>query len=342
MSYFSEHKRGFWGTVIFHGIILLLLIIFGFITPLPLPEEEGILVNFGNTNQGRGLREPAPRKQTPPPVAKEKKQVEVKKETTPPPPPKSKPAPPKPAKQEVMTQDFEKTAAIESAKKKKREEERKRKEELDRKRKIEEQQRQERLEKERQEELERQRLAEIERKRQEELERQRKAEEERKRQEEAERLRKEQEQKRISEINNRAANAFGSGGAGTIDSKSTGQGVTYPGGNQGNPNGSANSNNYGNGGGAGNGVSFNLSGRSALSLPKPYYPGNEEGIVVVKVTVNKYGKVTNAEPGARGSTTYNAQLVAAAKQAALKAKFNLDENAPAFQQGTITYRFVLD
>jgi hypothetical protein len=35
-------------------------------------------------------------------------------------------------------------------------------------------------------------------------------------------------------------------------------------------------------------------------------------------------------------------LYEAAKQAALKAKFNADDNAPAFQQGTITYRFVLD
>jgi hypothetical protein len=31
-----------------------------------------------------------------------------------------------------------------------------------------------------------------------------------------------------------------------------------------------------------------------------------------------------------------------AKQAALKAKFNADNNAPAYQQGTISYRFVLD
>ncbi len=339
MSYFSKHNKGFWGTIVFHGIILILLLILGFITPLPLPEEEGILVNFGNSKQGRGLREPAPRKQTPPPPVVQKKKSEPKITTPPPPPPEA--APKQKAKEEVMTQDFEKTVAIESAKKKK-EEDRKRKEELDRKRKIEEQQRQERLVRDRQAEIERQRLAEIERQKQAELERERKAEEERQRIAEEARIKREQEQKKISEINNRAANAFGSSGAGTADSKSTSQGVSFPGGNQGNPNGSANSNNYGDGGGAGNGKSFSLSGRSALSLPDPDYPGNEEGIVVVKITVNKYGKVTAAEPGARGSTTYNSQLVAAAKQAALKAKFNLDEKAPAFQQGTITYRFVLD
>jgi TonB family protein len=85
-----------------------------------------------------------------------------------------------------------------------------------------------------------------------------------------------------------------------------------------------------------------LSGRSALSLPKPAYPGNEEGIVVVSVTVDKYGKVTNAEAGVQGTNTYNTALIKAAKEAALKARFNADPNAAAFQKGTITYRFVLD
>jgi TonB family protein len=77
-------------------------------------------------------------------------------------------------------------------------------------------------------------------------------------------------------------------------------------------------------------------------LPKPNYPGNEEGIVVVQVTVDKNGTVTKAEPGVRGSNTANPELIAAAKKAALSAKFNTDNNAPAFQVGTITYRFVLD
>ena len=332
MSYFSEHKRGFIGTIVVHGVVLILLLLFGFFTPLPLPGEEGILVNFGNSNQGRGSREPAPsRKVTPPVVRQEKKKVTPAPAT----PPKPKPQAPKPeAKQEVMTQDYEETVAIESAKKKK-EEELKQQQELEQKRKIEEQRKKEELEAQRKAEVERQRLAEIERQKQaEEAERQRKAE--------AERQRLEAEQQKIAEINSRASNAFGSGGAGDDASKSTGEGVSFPGGNQGSPNGSANSSNYGDGGGDGKGISYSLAGRSAQSLPKPYYPGNEEGIVVVQVTVDKYGKVTSADPGARGSTTYNAQLLAAAKKAALKARFNVDETAPAFQKGTITYHFVLE
>lgn len=334
MSYFEKHKKGFIGTIVVHTIVLILLLLFGFFTPLPLPGEEGILVNFGNSSQGAGPREPAPSRKTPAPVVKEEKKTVTPPATTPTPPPPAAKQPE--AKKELLTQDYEKTVALEAAKKKKEAEE-KRQQEQENKRKQEE------LDKQRQKELEAQRQAELERQRKEELERKRLAEEaERKRKEEEERKRIEAEQQKIAEINSRVSNAFGAGGAGSSDSKSTGEGVTFPGGNQGSPNGSANSTNYGEGGGQGNGISFSLAGRSAKSLPKPTYPGNEEGVVVVQVTVDKYGKVTTAEPGARGSTTYNAQLLNAAKQAALKAKFNLDESAPAFQQGTITYRFVLD
>jgi TonB family protein len=77
-------------------------------------------------------------------------------------------------------------------------------------------------------------------------------------------------------------------------------------------------------------------------LPKPQYPGNEEGVVVVKVTVDKMGVVKNAEAGVRGSNTTDADLISAAKKAALQARFNVDDKAPEFQIGSITYRFRLD
>lgn len=79
-----------------------------------------------------------------------------------------------------------------------------------------------------------------------------------------------------------------------------------------------------------------------MSLPRPKFPGDDEGTVVVKITVDKNGRVTSAEPGARGTTIMNQKFWNEAKQAALKAKFNTSESAPAFQQGTISYRFVLD
>ena len=351
MEYYREHKKGLVGTIVFHVIVLILLILLGFFTPLPLPGEEGILVNFGTSDNGFGEREPSPaRKQQPAPA-----QPEEKKETPPPatqqpattPPPKPEP---EPAEEVAMTQDFEETAAIDAAEKKKKEEERIRQEQ------IEEEQRQKRLEDERLRKIEEERLQKI-KEEQDRIAREKAAEEarleaERKAAEEA-RLEAErkaaEEQRRISEINSRAQGAFsksgsGSGGEGNSDGKS--QGATFPGGNQGVPTGDPNAGNYGQGGSgsgdSGSGVSFSLSGRSATNLAKPRYPGNDAGVVVVKVTVDKYGKVTSAEPGARGTTIMNQAFWAEAKSAALKTKFNSDDNAPAFQQGTITYRFVLD
>jgi len=325
MEYYKEHKKGIIGTIVFHTILLLILIFLGFFTPLPLPGEEGILVNFGTDDTGFGEREPAPAKRNPEPVQPvvEQEEITPPPATTPPPTPQ-----PEVAEEEAMTQDYEETAAIEAAKKKKREEDERRQKQLD-------EERRKQQEIDRQQRLERERIA------REEAARIAKAE--------AERKAREEEQRRINEINNRAEGAFGnnnSGSGGKGDGNNSSQGTTFPGGNQGTPTGDPNAGTYGPGGSgsgdSGSGVSYSLSGRSAKSLPKPKYPGNDEGIVVVKVTVDKYGKVTQADPGARGTTIANRQFWNEAKQAALRAKFNVDENAPAFQQGTISYRFTLD
>jgi flagellar biosynthesis GTPase FlhF len=325
MEYIREHKKGIIGTAIFHIIVLILLFILGFFTPLPLPGEEGILVNFGTSDDGFGSVEPSPAKSNQAPVQQQEKEV------PPPPaastPPKQQPQP-APAKEVAMTQDYEETAAIDAAENKKRIEEQKQKDLL------EEQQRQ---------------ALEAERLREAEAERIRKADAEKKAREEAERKAREEEQRKINEINSRTQGAFsstneGSGGKGTGTGQS--QGATFPGGNQGVPTGDNNSSNYGPGGSGngsqGSGISFSLSGRSASSLPKPNYPGDDAGTVVVKVTVDKFGNVTAAESGARGTTIMNKRFWEEARQAALKAKFNADNDAPAYQQGTISYRFVLD
>lgn len=319
MNYWSEHKNGIVGTLITHAVILALLLFFGFFTPLPLPGEEGILVNFGDTETGLGSEEPAPSESAP-----VQDQEEKHKETQTAPPPPQKKVAPKVVKEALLTQDLEKTAAMESAKKKKEAEKAK---DLEQEKIL--------KEKKKQEELEKKKVADAERIRQAEIARQKKEEEQKLAIAAA-------EQRKVGEINNRAKNAFGGSGKGTSDSKSTSQGVTYGAGNQGSPGGTANAEKYGPGGGVGNGVSYSLDGRSAQSLPKPNYPGNEEGIVVVQVTVDKSGVVKKAEAGVKGSNTANPELIAAAKKAALLARFNTDENAAAFQVGTITYRFVLD
>lgn len=88
--------------------------------------------------------------------------------------------------------------------------------------------------------------------------------------------------------------------------------------------------------------SARLAGRSLMgSLPAPDYTINKSGKVVVKIMVDQYGKVVNAIPGMSGTTVQDKTLWNAAKDAALKARFNTSSTAPGVQEGTITYIFRL-
>ena len=74
---------------------------------------------------------------------------------------------------------------------------------------------------------------------------------------------------------------------------------------------------------------------------KPIYPdGNIEGVVVLTVTIDQYGKVTNVQE-ATGTTTSNRALIDAAKVAARNTNFNKIAY-PGEQQYTIKYRFKLN
>jgi TonB family protein len=119
------------------------------------------------------------------------------------------------------------------------------------------------------------------------------------------------------------------------------EGVNGGTGNQGDPNGDVNSDNHSLGGGIGEGISFSLNGRSAISLPPPEFNNQKEGTVVVKITVDRTGRVTNANPGEKGSTTLDSYLLSVAKKAALASRFNSKDDAQQFQTGTITYVFRL-
>jgi colicin import membrane protein len=162
----------------------------------------------------------------------------------------------------------------------------------------------------------------------------------RKENEEIERKRVEAEQKRLTDIMNRTKNALAnSKNAGT---NTTGEGITGGPGNQGVPTGSIDSKVRGEGSGTGDkGISFNLQGRGFQSLPKPKYDYQGEGIVVVEVSVDRSGKVSQAVPGAKGSTTLDEYLLKVAKDAALEARFDPKPDAPLIQKGTITYNFIL-
>ena len=88
-------------------------------------------------------------------------------------------------------------------------------------------------------------------------------------------------------------------------------------------------------------MGFSLEGRSlAEVLPRPSANANECGTGGVGITVDGRGRVTEAIILARGTTTSNPALRQAARDAALKAKFDSSDND--VQRGTITYTFKLD
>jgi TonB family protein len=177
---------------------------------------------------------------------------------------------------------------------------------------------------------------EADRKKREQLE----AERIKKEEEETERKRIEAEQKRQADIMNRTKNALAnSKNAGT---NTTSEGNTGGAGNQGVTSGDVNSNVRGDGGGLGvKGISYNLQGRGSQKLVSPKYEYQEGGKVVVEVSVDRDGKVTQAVPGIKGSTTLDEYLLKVAKDAAMEARFEPKPDAPVIQKGTITYNFIL-
>lgn len=135
-------------------------------------------------------------------------------------------------------------------------------------------------------------------------------------------------------------------------SKGGNEGETGKPGDQGEKDGSRDSKYHGPGGGKGDtsgegngergkGISYSLSGRKPQSLPVPKSNLQEEGRVVVEITVDPDGKVIAAKPGIKGSTTTNPALLEIARKAALSARFSASGDSPEEQKGTITYNFIL-
>lgn len=84
-----------------------------------------------------------------------------------------------------------------------------------------------------------------------------------------------------------------------------------------------------------------LRGRGLVgNLPVPSYPGNASGKIVIRVTVDQHGQVTSAAYEPKGSTSSDAALIAAAIEAAKRARFT--ESRSFAQGGTITYNFRLN
>ena len=253
----KDKYKGIIGTALFHGALLLLLIILGFSTPLPLPGEGGVEVNLGTSDEGQGDIQPEL------PAAVESKVS--------PPPSSDEP------EEEIVTQDIEDAPTIEKPKTE-----------------IKKQKTESKTE-----------VKEI--------------------------VKEEPQVNPAALYKGKSSKATGS----------TGEGITGTPGDQGNPNGTPDSDNYSGTGGTGGGLSFSLAGRSPKFLPKPSSSFKENGTVVVQIDVDKYGKVIKAMAIDKGSNTTDATLRSLAEKAAKQAIFNANPDAAEVQRGTITYHFVV-
>ena len=308
----TSHKRrsALYTTIV--GVLLLLVMFFFGLTYFDPPIEYGIAVNFGTSDVGSGNVQPTEAlkpassstesEQEPvEEMAEEVPEEQVEESNVAEAAEAAEPA----ESEKVMTQESEEALAIKKAEEERKIREARQKEEARKK-------------------------AEAERKAEEERQRKIREENERK-----ERERQEQEAKR------RNLDALMGGFSDSNGNADGGEGDDNQPGDKGKETGDPNASGYYGIGGDGSGGNYRLGNRKALSLPEPEYDCNEEGRVVVAISVDQTGKVISAQPGAKGTTNSAACLLNRAKEAALKTKFNADSNAPSKQVGQIIYNFTL-
>ncbi|MCF8465700.1 MAG: hypothetical protein K9G41_12710 [Flavobacteriales bacterium] len=83
-------------------------------------------------------------------------------------------------------------------------------------------------------------------------------------------------------------------------------------------------------------IEYVMEGRTMTKFPKIGLGTKDNGVVVVDVTIDKYGNVISADPGAPGSkTTDDKYLFVKAQAACQQAKFDNDPTAPLSTKGQI-------
>ena len=113
-------------------------------------------------------------------------------------------------------------------------------------------------------------------------------------------------------------------------------------GDKGQPDGDPYATSYYGSPGSGSGTGgYGLNGRSLVNKGKVQQECNQEGRVVVKIVVDRNGKVISATPGVKGTTNNNPCLLDPAKKTAFMHKWNLDSNAPSQQVGFVVVNFKL-
>ncbi len=94
--------------------------------------------------------------------------------------------------------------------------------------------------------------------------------------------------------------------------------------------------------GSGSGTGgYGLGGRSLVSNGKVQQDCNQEGRVVVKIVVDRNGKVVSATPGVRGTTNNDPCLLEPARRTAFMHQWNTDSRAPSQQIGFVVVNFKL-
>ncbi|MFD2101718.1 energy transducer TonB [Flagellimonas iocasae] len=133
------------------------------------------------------------------------------------------------------------------------------------------------------------------------------------------------------------------GGIGQSDGTTTGsEGDDDRAGDKGQPDGDPYATSYyGTPGSGSGGGGYGLNGRSLVNSGKVRQDCNEEGRVVVRITVDRSGKVIDAVPGVKGTTNTAPCLLEPAKKTALSHRWNTDSNAPSQQIGFVVVNFKL-
>ncbi|WP_339841250.1 energy transducer TonB [uncultured Maribacter sp.] len=303
----THKKKSLTLTTLLLSALLLVLFYIG-LTYLDPPEENGISVNFGTTDFGSGQVQPKEKIQSEPleipPVEPTKQEVAEAIEE----------------QEEVEEAAVEKEAPAEKLLTKESEEAIKIKQAKEVKRKADEAAADA---KRKAEEVENKKKVEAAR-----IAQQKKDAEDKARQEQ------EAKKKRLDEM---------MGGLNKSDGTATGsEGDDNKAGDKGQPDGDPYATSYYGSPGSGSGTGgYGLNGRSLVNKGKVQQECNESGIVVVKIVVDRNGKVISAEPGVRGTTNNNPCLLAPAKKTAFMHKWNLDSNAPSQQVGFVVVNFKL-
>ncbi len=301
-------KKSFTLTTLLLSVLLLILFYIG-LTYMDPPIENGISVNFGTTDFGSGNVQPKEKIRSEPldvppvePSKQEEAVEEVQEEEVPEEVvPQEKPA------EKVLTQESEESIKIKQAK--------------DAKRKADDAAKETKRKSDNAKKRAKAKANKIAR--------------EKKQAEDKARKEQEAKKRKLDEL---------MGGLNKSDGTASGsEGDDNRSGDKGRPDGDPYATSYYGSPGSGSGGTggFGLNGRSLVGKGKVTQECNQAGRVVVKIIVDKNGKVISATPGVKGTTNNSPCLLEPARKTAFKHKWNLDSNAPSQQVGFVVVNFKL-